>query len=250
MTGEAVELELRPARLASRILALSLDLACQLGIFVVGGLAAGVVLSTADEALGAAIVLVLTVGVLVGWPVTWETLSHGRSVGKIAFGLRVVREDGGPIGFRHALVRALFGVFVDFYVTSGVVGLVTSLASPQGRRVGDYAAGTIVVRERPPTQAGPTPQMPPALAPWARTADLAMLPDALALSCRQYLARLSQLGASSQAGMGARLAEEVSRYVAPPPPAGTPPWAYLSAVLVERRTREEVRLRAAPRRRQ
>lgn len=244
MTGEAVGLELRPAKLPSRILALAIDLLLQGVLLFVGALAASVILDTADEALGATVALVLVVGVLVGWPVAWETLTRGRSPGKMALGLRVLRDDGGPIGFRQALVRALFGVFIDFYVTSGVVGLVSSLASAQGRRVGDYAAGTLVVRERAPHQGGPTPAMPPMLAGWARTLDLAVLPDDLALAARQYVSRIGQLGAASQADMGERLAEAVSRHVSPPPPPGTPPWAYLSAVLVERRTREEARLRA------
>lgn len=241
MTGEAVELELRPARLASRMLGLTIDLLAQALLLLIGALALEALLPSVDEALGGSLILVLVMAVLLGWPVAWETLTRGRSLGKLALGMRVVREDGGPISFRHALVRGLFGVFVDFYVTSGVVGLLVSLASPQGRRVGDYAAGTLVVRERSPAPLGPVPDMPPQMVLWARGADLAMLPDDLALAARGYLTRLGQLSTAGQDEVGARLATAVAHYVSPAPPP-VPPWIYLAGVLAERRRREEARL--------
>ena len=92
--------------------------------------------------------------VLVGGPIAVETLSHGRSLGKLACGLRVVRDDGGPIRFRHALVRGAIGV-VEILMTFGVVACVASLVSARGRRLGDVFAGTLVVRERVPAPGGP-----------------------------------------------------------------------------------------------
>ena len=56
--------------------------------------------------------------VLVGLPTLVETLTRGRSLGKIAAGLRVVRDDGGPVRFRHSFVRSLF-MLVDFWLTGG-----------------------------------------------------------------------------------------------------------------------------------
>ena len=67
----------------------------------------------------------------------------------MALGLRVVRDDGGPIRFRHALVRGLVGV-VEIWLTVGAVALVVSLASSQGKRLGDFLAGH---RRRPRTGA-------------------------------------------------------------------------------------------------
>ncbi|HSR24524.1 MAG TPA: RDD family protein, partial [Candidatus Eisenbacteria bacterium] len=154
VTGEAVVLELRLAKLASRALALAIDLMVQLGLlFVVAFVAAGVA-AGADDALAAAIGLVLYVLVIVGYPVAFETLTRGRTLGKLALGLRVVREDGGPIRFRHAFVRGLLAV-VEIWMTFGSIALITSLASSKGKRVGDYLAGTVVVRERVPVAGAP-----------------------------------------------------------------------------------------------
>ncbi len=242
VTGDAVVLDLRLAKLPSRSLALALDLLAQFtvlfaGTFVTAGLAA-----TTDGALGGAIGLVFIVLVIIGYPVTFETLSRGRSLGKLAFGLRVVREDGGPIRFRHAFVRGLLGL-VDFWFSFGSVALITSLASVKGKRLGDFLAGTVVVRERIPTQSAPVAAMPPPLAGWAAGLDLSRVPDDLALAARQYLARSQELAPDVRESMGRRLAEAVAGVTSPPPPADAPAWAFLAAVLAERRRRELARMR-------
>ena len=244
VAGEAVVLEMRLARLASRGLALALDLAVQVAVLLAGSfLVFGVALGV-DDALGAAIVLTYYVAVVLGYPVLLETLTRGRSLGKMAFGLRVVRDDGGPIRFRHALVRGLLGV-VEFWVLFGSLPLITSLASSRGKRVGDLLAGTVVVRERVPVSGAAMAAMPPPLAAWAATLDLTRVPDDLALAARQFLSRASQLAPQVRAEMGRRLAAAMADVTSPPPPPGVPPEAYLSAVLAERRRRETARLQPA-----
>ena len=198
-----------------------------------------------DSAAGSALALVAFVGIFVGYPVLFETLSRGRSLGKMAMGLRVVREDGGPIQFRHALVRGLLAVF-EIYLTSGTIAIICSLVSAKGKRLGDFLAGTVVVRERVPNAAAPMVQMPPALASWAATLELSRLPDDLALSARQFLARARDLAPQVRHSIGSRIAYDVSRFVAPAPPQGCPPEAYLAAVLAERRRRDEARYGASP----
>jgi uncharacterized RDD family membrane protein YckC len=237
VTGEAVAVEIPIARIPTRVLAFAIDLTIQLGLLVGVLVVAGVVSTWVDEALAVAITLVLIVMVIVGAPAAWETLSHGRSLGKLVMGLRVVRDDGGPTRFRHSLVRALFMFFVDFWLTSGSVGLIASLLSTRAKRVGDHFGGTVVVRERVPAAAAPrgwVAAMPPALAPWAASADLARLPDDLALSVRQYLGRCAALDPAVRATLAPQLATQVSAYVGPPAPPGTPAEAYLAAVLAER----------------
>ena len=241
VVGEAVVLEMRLAKLASRSLALALDFAVQLLLLVVGTFIVLGVVVQADDALAAALVLVFYVAVIVGYPVSFETLTRGRSLGKMALGLRVVREDGGPIRFRHALVRGLLGV-VEFWMTGGAVALITSLASSKGKRIGDFLAGTVVVRERMPTQAAPVAMMPPLLAGWASSLDLARVPDDLALAARQFLGRFPDLAPEVRESMGARLAAAIAAVTSPPPPPGVPAWAFLSAVLAERRRREMARM--------
>jgi uncharacterized RDD family membrane protein YckC len=241
VVGEAVVLELRLAKLASRALALTLDLAVQVLLLIVGSFVVIGVAVQVDSALGAALTLVFYLAVILGYPVAFETLSRGRSLGKMALGLRVVREDGGPIRFRHALVRGLLGV-VEFWMTFGSVALITSLASAKGKRVGDFLAGTVVVRERMPVQGAPIAAMPPPLAGWAATLDLARVPDDLALAARQFLGRFQDLAPEVRESMGGRLATAMAAVTTPPPPPGVPAWAFLSAVLAERRRREMARM--------
>ncbi len=241
VTGEAVVLDLRVARFASRSLALLIDLAVQVALLTAGVFVVSGALAFVDDALAAAIGLVLSLGVVVGYPVAWETLSRGRSLGKMALGLRVVREDGGPIRFRQAFVRGLLSV-VEIWATLGVVALVVSLASTQGRRVGDYLAGTLVVRERVPVRAAPLAAMPPQLAGWARGLDLSRVPDSLALEARQFLGRAHELSPETRESLGSTIARSLAEVVAPPAPPGVPAWAFVAAVLAERRRREADRL--------
>jgi uncharacterized RDD family membrane protein YckC len=249
MTGNAVVLELRPARLASRSLALAIDIAVMLAAFTVLSVVLSLagVLGEFDPALAAAVGVVVTVSVFVGYPVVVETLTRGRSLGKAALGLRVVREDGGPIRFRHALTRGLAGFVVDFGVLSaftGTIGLLCSLASARGRRVGDVLAGTVVVRERLPKQATGEIRMPPELASWAATLSLSALPDPIALRARDFLRRAPALAPHVRASLGGSLSAEVAALTGTAPPAGTPSEAHLAAVLAERRRREDERFAA------
>jgi len=241
VTGDAVVLELRLAKLASRSLALAIDLALQLALIVFGTLVLAGVVSFVDDALSAAIGLVFYIAVIVGYPVAFETATRGRTLGKMALGLRVVREDGGPIRFRHAFVRGLLAV-VEIWLTVGSIALITSLASAKGKRLGDFLSGTVVVRERVPVRGAPVAAMPPPLVGWATALDLSRVPDDLALASRQYLSRYAELAPEVRDQMGSRLASSMAAVTAPPPPPGTPPWAFLSAVLAERRNREMARL--------
>lgn len=241
VTGEAVVLDLRLARLASRGLAMAIDLLIQVAGAVILLLIVAASAGGLDDALLGALSIVIGVVVFVGYPVTLETLTRGRTVGKLAFGLRVVRDDGGPIRFRQALVRGLAWFFVDFWVLglAGAVALFVSLASVKGKRVGDFLAGTVVVRERIPAMEGHPVGMPPALAGWAAGLNVTAVPDSLALAVRQYLSRYDQLNPGARATLGGQLAQQVSAYLGVPLP--TDGWAptYLAAVLAERRTREQ-----------
>ncbi|MFG2513476.1 RDD family protein [Streptomyces sp. NPDC048584] len=238
VTGEAVALELRPARLPSRALAVLLDLAAAVAVYVAVTIALVAATASLDEAAQTAISIALFVLVLVGGPILVETLSHGRSLGKMACGLRVVRDDGGPIRFRHALVRGLIAV-IEILMTFGVVACIASLVSARGRRLGDVFAGTLVVRERVPAgQAGFVPPPPPWLSGRFSTLDLSPVPDALWLAVRQYLTRMGQLDPRVAWSMAGRLAADLADRTGAPVPPGVPPAAYLAAVLQERQVRE------------
>ncbi|GII75397.1 hypothetical protein Sru01_03790 [Sphaerisporangium rufum] len=240
VTGEAVVLEVRVAQLPSRAVALAIDIALQIAALIGLSALVGLLATVLDGAALTALSLLLSVLVIVGYPVIFETLSRGRSIGKLAMGLRVVGDDGSPERFRQALFRGLAGV-LEFWILFGAPALICSLVSEQGKRLGDLFSGTIVISERGPRQ-HPPPEMPPPLAGWARTLELSRLPEPLAATARQYLSRLGELSPPVQHEMGLRIAAQFAAYVSPPPPPHAPPYAYLAAVLAERRRRTLERL--------
>jgi uncharacterized RDD family membrane protein YckC len=241
VSGEAVALDLRPARLPSRMLAAAIDIAIELVVFFLVLLVLGTV-ALGDDDVATAVALLMVVALVVGYPVAFESLWRGRTPGKAALGIRVVRDDGGPIRFRHALTRALFNIIERPGVTFGVAAVFTSLLSSRGKRIGDIVAGTFVLQERIPTQYVAPIHMPPHLAQWALSLDLSRLPDDLALAARGFLGRSGQLRADARERMGAQMSAAVASYVTPPPPRGTSGWAYLAAVVAERRRRDGARL--------
>jgi uncharacterized RDD family membrane protein YckC len=148
------------------VLALLLDLGVMLGAGALLLLVAGLAGPLLDDAAWSALVLASVVGVLVVLPATWEALSRGCSPGKAARGLRVVRDDGGPVRARHAAVRWLVG-FGELWLTGGSAALICSLVHPRGKRIGDLIAGTYVVRSRTPRMQAAPLQAPEELAGWA-----------------------------------------------------------------------------------
>jgi uncharacterized RDD family membrane protein YckC len=241
VTGEAVALDLQPATFASRAVSGVIDLLIQGFVLSFGLSYLAAVAEGLDDAALAAVLLVAVVGVIVGYPLAMETATRGRTVGKFAMGLRTVRDDGGPIRFRQALVRALLEV-IEVWTLSGTPALISSLLSSRGKRLGDHLAGTYVVRERGAAAQSFPAVMPWHLVPWAQAADIAPLPDRLAIAVRQFLSRAPSMHLPSRAAMAHGLAAQVSEHVAPAPPPGTHPEAYLAAVLAERRRRDEIRL--------
>ncbi|MFC9636244.1 RDD family protein [Streptomyces mirabilis] len=238
VTGEAVALELRPAKLPSRALAVLLDLAVSMTAYLI--VTIGLLAATAalDDAARIAVSIASFVLLLVGGPIAVETLSHGRSLGKLAFGLRVVRDDGGPIRFRHALVRGAIGV-VEILMTFGIIACIASLVSARGRRLGDVFAGTLVVRERIPVgHTAFVPPPPPWLAGRFSGLDLSAVPDGLWLAIRQYLTRMRQLDPQVGGAMAERLASDLAARTGAPAPQGVPAAAYLAAVVQERQARD------------
>ena len=241
VTGEAVALELPAAGIAMRALSGFLDLLIAFVLLWGGSFVAILMTQNADDAIIGVTMTVLLVLVSVVLPTALETLTRGRSVGKLATGLRTVRDDAGPIGFRHALTRALVG-FVEIWTLFGVPALVSGLVSGKGKRLGDYAAGTYVVRERVSMTLPPPPMMPLQLAAWAAGADIARLPDGLAMAIRQFLMRASLLSPHSRSTLGVQLCDGVVAYVSPLPPAGIHPELVLAAVIADRRRRDAIRL--------
>ncbi|OSC26665.1 RDD family protein [Mycobacterium vulneris] len=241
VTGDAVVLDVQIAQLPVRTLSALIDIVVMVIGYLLGLMLWAATLTQFDTALTNAILLIFTVLVIVGYPLVLETATRGRSVGKIAMGLRVVSDDGGPERFRQALFRAL-AALVEIWMLFGSPAVICSILSPKAKRIGDIFAGTVVVNERGP-RLGPPPMMPPSLAWWASSLQLSGLSAGQAEVARQFLSRATQLDRQLRLQMGYRIAGDVVARIAPPPPPGAPPELVLAAVLAERHRRELARLR-------
>ncbi|CAN7655118.1 RDD family protein [Mycolicibacterium frederiksbergense] len=244
VTGDAVQLEVSIAQLPVRAAAALIDVAVMATGYAVLAMLWALTLSELDPALSAAVLLIFMVLVLVGYPVVFETATRGRSLGKMALGLRVVSDDGGPERLRQAVFRALSSV-IEIWMLTGGPAVICSMISPRGKRIGDVFAGTMVISERAP-KLNPPPLMPPELAWWAASLQLSGLGGEQADMARQFLSRAGQLDPGMREQMAHRIAGDVVARIAPPPPPGAPPEYVLAAVLAERHRRELARLQVRP----
>ena len=255
MSGEGVAYELTHAGVGSRTVAAGIDLIIQLVALIVLLLLDVSIAGAADAAAVAALSVVEIILVFAGYPIVLEWLTRGRTVGKLCMGLRVVRDDGGPIGFRQALVRGLAGLILEkpglLAPITTAVGLGTMMLSSADKRLGDMMAGTFVLNERAGSHRATAARdftVPYELQPWATALDLSRLDDQLALAVRQFVVRAHEMTPAAQVALGEQLRAAVLAVIAPAPPSWAPTPAVLVALLAERRRRGEALLagRARP----
>ncbi|HVA22497.1 MAG TPA: RDD family protein [Candidatus Micrarchaeia archaeon] len=150
-TPESVTLEVAVAGIGSRFLAAVLDTLAILLVEAVLIFAVVAVLGSASHpgAGGPLLIVLVVVASLVpiAYYVVFELAAEGRSLGKMALGLRVVRLDGVPVGAAESLVRNIVRL-LDFLPVAYGVGVCTMFVARNSRRLGDLAAGTVVIRER------------------------------------------------------------------------------------------------------
>ncbi|MCD4556749.1 RDD family protein [Schaalia sp. lx-100] len=240
VTGAAVELDIHPASPLVRIAATFTDIGLGILASIVFVRVFFFHLDNASQSLTRTLFIALFVTLALIIPFCVELCTRGSSLGKWAFGLRVVRDDGGVITARHVAMRTLVGL-MDVWISFGALALISAIVSPRGKRLGDFAAGTIVVAE-PESYAYPPILMPPDLAQWASTAQILPISSELHREVLGFLRtnRILQPAMRSQAAES--LAQRVSTSVAPLPPQGTHPERFLAAVLVVLRDRECQRL--------
>ena len=152
-TPEQTLLEFPLAGIGSRFLAIALDTLLQVGAYIVLGLIVAAVslagfLPALGKQWGIAIAIFLAFAVQFGYYTTFESIWNGQTPGKRWTHLRVIQDSGRPISAFDAILRNLLRI-VDQLPTLYAVGIVTILISRENKRVGDYAAGTVVIHEKP-----------------------------------------------------------------------------------------------------
>jgi len=232
VTPEAVVLEFETAGAGSRAAGEALDVLLQLVVLGMVAAAVGAADSYAGHTAAAVIGLVVTLLVLVGYPVVTETLWNGRTLGKAALGLRVVTVEGGPVRFRHAAIRGIIGLF-EIYVTLGSVALLTIIFSRRDQRLGDHVAGTIVLRER----AAPGHQTvsvnfpaPYGLESYVASLDVATLSGEEYGVIRAFLLRVLDLSPEARWSLAVKLANATAGELHLTPLPGLAPEPFLACV--------------------
>jgi uncharacterized RDD family membrane protein YckC len=170
-TPEQTLLEFPLAGIGSRFLAVALDMLIQAGAYIVLGLIVAFLsidglLPALGRQWGIAVVIFLIFIVQFGYYATFESVWNGQTPGKRWTHLRVIQDSGRPITPFDAILRNMLRI-VDYLPGLYAIGIITILISRENKRVGDYAAGTVVVHEKPLQGVGSIWSVTAALAPSA-----------------------------------------------------------------------------------
>ena len=233
-TPEGVELELVLAGLASRFMAEAIDLALLM-------LMLSATIALALVAGGAAGVLLLSV-TLGGWlllsvvyNVAFEVLASGRTPGKRACSLRVVEEGGEAVGLRASAVRNLVRL-LEGLATLYIPAIVSILATSRNQRLGDLAAGTLVIREPRSERRKDAAPAPPASRLRTADWDVSAITSQELAAIRSFLERRGSFTPAARRGLARELAARLGAKVAGPPP-GLPAEALLEGIAAAKSAR-------------
>ncbi|WP_460800550.1 RDD family protein [Microbacterium sp. GXF6406] len=237
LSGEAVAIDVQPLGFFMRALGAAIDMAVGWILFILFLWLRFWVFDRGigDSSIDGILAIVAMVVCFVIVPIVLEVALHGRSLGKLAVGGRIVRLDGGAAGFRHAFIRALIGV-LEIYMTVGAIALLTGAFTARSQRLGDLVAGTYSQRVRTPRLTALSPVIPQALAGWAQIADVARMPDRLARRISQFLQHAERMSPPARARIAQELVDEASAFISPQPAAH--PEQVLIAITALRRERE------------
>jgi uncharacterized RDD family membrane protein YckC len=232
-TPEGVALELILAGLGSRFLARLLDTLIQLGVILALVLGLGI---TGSDRPGwvVAVVVVLVFLIVFAYDIAFETLNHGRTPGKQASGIRVVGLTGEPVRFLASAVRNIARI-LDFLPGIYLIGTISIIATERDQRVGDLAAGTLVMRDRFPGMSrapAPITVSAGAVATW----DVSAVGPAEVQAVRQFLDRRLELTAPARSYFAADLANRLAPRVAGIPPYSHPEYV-LEGIVVAKQAR-------------
>ena len=256
-TPEHVQLNFLLAGAGNRFLALAADLLLQ-GLVMVGLFATlafaewatgGALRRTLGELLrGKQAGLWIFAGVILffflvqwGYFTLFETLWSGQTPGKRLVKIRVLREDGRPIGFPEAAIRNLIRTALDSQpFNSYAVGFITGILNARFKRLGDFAAGTVVIRERRRSGPRPAPR-PRAAASTAAPPRIRPLTREEAATLQAYLRRRDELDPATRDQMARRIATSLKQRLNARQPDGMTFDAFLEWLDEESRKAQSLR---------
>lgn len=246
ITGEAIALLVQPASLFLRIVSAVIDAVVSILGMVITYEVLFLILTLSgkdddflyfsNQAQVAAFVAVITAVWLFFVPMTVETLTRGKSLGRFIVGTRIVRDDGGPITLRHAFVRTLIGLG-ELWTTVGAGAIIAAWTNRRGKRIGDIFAGTYAVSEVSGVTRRPL-LLAPELADWAGGANVGELDGVTTVAARRFLQSAAKMDPLHRQQAAHTLATALVNQVYPPPPPETDPERFIAAVLVLRRDAE------------
>lgn len=223
-TPERVQLRYSLANIGNRFLAAMIDHLIQgaslVALVIGGGIISQWTMFSSATTWAQAMMVVGLFTVYWGYFVLFETIWSGQTPGKRLMRLRVVREDGRPVRFFEVLVRNLLRLPIDLFPwPSYAIGVVSIVFSRHSKRVGDFVAGTVVVKERA-TEAPSLDEIImisemeaarplPASSPPFR-ADLKLMDERLIQAVEVFLKRRYELPESNRAILAARIAASVT----------------------------------------
>jgi len=239
-TPEQTLLEFPLAGIGSRFLALALDTLLQAAAFWVLAmilLAVAIPFSTFFNRVGIwalAITILLGFGIEFVYFALFEALWNGQTPGKRWTHLRVIKDSGRPISAYDAVLRNLLRI-VDALPTMYAAGLITMIISRENKRIGDYAAGTVVVHEKPLQAVGSiwsAPASPPFSAPLGSSAQITV--EELQL-IEAFLDRRGSLAPDVRWAMARQIADRIGTRIGVPPEARPDTEKFLEAAAEQRR---------------
>jgi uncharacterized RDD family membrane protein YckC len=231
VTPEAVLLEFETAGVGSRLLPAVIDVGIQFAIVWLLVVAVGILPGSVPDTVGVVAGIVLLFAVMVGYPVVCETFWRGKTVGKSIFGLRVVTREGAPVRFRHSAIRGVLRIF-EVLLLLGAPAVLAATFSRDNQRLGDLAAGTIVIREGSAERSArvvsfPTPY---GYERYVASLDVGGLSPAQYGLIRSFLLRAAELTPPARSLLAVRLANPVARRLSHTPPPALDPEMFLLSV--------------------
>ncbi len=202
-TTEGLTIEMTIAGLGSRFLAMMVDGLVHSTILVIVG-AIGFLSSGLESLLAQGLTGLAVLFLTIGYQAGMEAFNGGKTLGKAAAGIKVVTVDGAPIRLGAAVIRALF-LIIDYWFFG--VGVMSILLTAQSRRLGDLAAGTVVVRDRLAATPGHAPIDPGhPVGEW----DVSRITEEEIGAVRRFLERAPTLPESQRLALGHRLAARLT----------------------------------------